>query len=717
MSEPSQPESTNVIEMSTPESAPDSGAVTEAPDALAAVQGNADAPVMQKKTRRGAIGVMLSGILLALLWMAGAIAYLVGMLGMKGLLALPPAQWTGLAFGVAGPALFIMALGWAVREMALFGRFAGEVRQMADRFADPARATREDTGLLANAIEGQIKRINQSVEGALARLGAMDEVLHHHAESFQKSEVETRERTDALINDLRREREAVEELADQLDLKAAEIAQAISDQSKMVVSAADIANAQTSEGAKSISASVDMLNEASRRTESSSRSLQDHVQASAELMEKTVARLGQAREEMNAGNAVMRETQEDSFRGLDARKAELESLASLSQKSAEELEKAASESATTMKQSLGEALDQARHYTAILREESRSMGEQHSARAKELKQAADEARSALEAYAESISRRLEHANEASFSAASWADKTFEKLQESTAKLDERLAKLPEAADSSAREIESKLRSGLAGLNEAAKQAAEEAQHIDASFQNRVRHNYELLSELMLKMGATATPLASEVEVPNPLARRPSQADTPAAEMMQPSPPPLRAEPESKEPAPEPEPAPQMEIRRAAEPEQRDSGWRWRDVFSRIDEPEVADQPEIRTDLQLPGPATLDRLASMFRNLEIEPDRVFEGPTYRAAALSRLTDGRQAMAATAEGAARSAVNLIKDAFAREPELRLDAEIFTEELRHKVDEAARTGQQMHVETHLRTGDGPAFLLLEATLQSPD
>lgn len=708
MSEPSQPE-TNVIEMTAPEAPPDSGKLTETPNAYAAMHAGDDAPIRKIKHSRGAKGVMLGGVILALLWVAGAVAYLVGMLGMKGLMTLPPAQWTGLAFGIAGPALFIIALGWAVREMVLFGRFAGQVRKMAERFADPARATREDAGLLANTVQGQISRINQSVEGALARLGAMDEVLHHHAESFHRSEVQARERTDALINDLRREREAVEELADQLDRKAAEIAQAISDQSKMVVSAADIANAQTSEGAKSISASVDLLNDASRRTESSSRSLQDHVQASTELMEKTVARLGQTREDLLANNAALQETQEDNFRGMDKRKAEIENLAAMSAKSAEELRLAASESAQAMKQSLNEALDQARHYTSILREESRSIGDQHTTRAHELKKAAEEAQGALEAYAESISRRLEHANEASFSAASWADKTFEKLQETTAKLDERLAKLPEAADSSAREIEDKLRHGLSGLNEAAKQAAEEAQHIDASFQNRIRHNYELLSELMLKMGATAAPMGSEVEVPNPLSRRPAKPELPARET-----PALRPEPETHaEQATDPEPAPKAELRRAADPESKESGWRWRDVFSRIDKP---DQPEIRPEPSTPDPAALDRLAGMFRELEIEPDRVFDSQTYRAAALSRLTDGRRGMVSTAEASARSAVNLIKDAIAREPELRQDAQDFTRELRHKVDDAARTGQQMHVETHLRTGDGPAFLLLEAALQTP-
>lgn len=711
MNEPSPPESTNVIEMSTPERAPDSGSVTQAPSAYAAMNADTENAVQPARKQRGGRSVILGGIVLALLWVSGAIAYLVGMLGLKGLAGLPPAQWTGLAFGIAGPALFILALGWAVREMVLFGQFAGQVRKMADRFADPARATREDASLLANTVQGQISRINQSVEGALARLGAMDEVLHHHAESFQNAETHARERTDALINDLRREREAVEELADQLDRKAAEIAQAISDQSKMVVSAADIANAQTSEGAKSISASVDLLNDASRRTETSSRSLQDHVQASAELLEQTVERLGQTRDELRANNAALRETQQDSLQGMDARKAEIENLAVLSTKSADELRQAASEGAMAMKQSLSEALDQARHYTSILREESRSMGDQHAARTKELKKAAEEAQSALEAYAESISRRLEHANEASFSAASWADKTFEKLQETTARLDERLAKLPEAADSSAREIEDKLRHGLSGLNEAAKQAAVEAQHIDASFQNRIRQNYELLSEMMLKMGATAAPMGSEVEVPNPLARRALPVEPKPEESA-----PKEATPPVAEPVKEEAPFVQTELRRAANPDDRDGGWRWRDVFSRIDKPEAGDQPETRTDPLPPDPASLDRLAGMFRNLDIEPDRVFEGQTYRAAALARLTDGRRAMAATAAAANRSAVNLLKDAFARQPELRLDAEMFTEELRHKVDDAARTGQQMHVETHLRTGDGPAFLLLEAALHTP-
>ena len=93
---------------------------------------------------------------------------------------------------------------------------------------------------------------------------------------------------------------------------------------------------------------------------------------------------------------------------------------------------------------------------------------------------------------------------------------------------ERLSEMPVMARERAQEAADTLRRGLEGLNAASLAAAEEAQDIDAAFQARIRQNYELLSDFMLRMGSVAggrrAPELGSNEIPAPLMRKTRPAD-------------------------------------------------------------------------------------------------------------------------------------------------------------------------------------------------
>ncbi|PHR59224.1 MAG: hypothetical protein COA47_09680 [Robiginitomaculum sp.] len=698
----------NVIEIEPLNQAPSSGDLMLSANDDDAPSDRAEA----KRARKGSgVWIVVSGGVIALLWSAGALAYLAGLIGFSALPDLPPLQIASLVFAALGPAIFVMVLAWVIREIVLFGAAARSIQGIAERFADPAKATREDARALANAVQVQILQMNKSVEGALARLGAMEEVLGHHADAFHKTEAHTRERTDSLINDLRREREAVGELADQLDTKAADIAKVIAEQSKMVVSAADIANSQTIAGTKALGRASDRLQDTVERAKTNADLMSEQLNQSAGRIDGSARAMADARQNLETTASNLDASQIKIVDALGVSKEDIQGLVDVSEHCTAQLKGIAEEGAKTMRQTMEETLDQARHYTSIMREEGHALSNSHTQKAKDLKNAADEAKNALDTYAEAISRRLEHANEASFSAASWADKTLEKLQEATSALGDQLQSLPKAADDSAREIETKLRGRLAGLNAAAAAASEEAKGIDVAFQSRIRQNYELLSDFMHKMGATAAPASAEIDVPNPLSIKadPTPISQPQVLVEEPT------LPITDEPAADPvQPQETHSATDTEAPSGNKDTWRWRDVLSRIDQTQSG--IDARGDDSKPQQwDPVDRLVAMFRDMGIQPDQLFDATSYRAAALSRMTDGAKAMADVARVDATKSVKRIADAFIEDPGLRADALHFTAELRHKVDQAAASGQQMHIETHLRTGDGPAYLLLEAALQS--
>jgi hypothetical protein len=117
------------------------------------------------------------------------------------------------------------------------------------------------------------------------------------------------------------------------------------------------------------------------------------------------------------------------------------------------------------------------------------------------------------------------------------------LQEMMSEIDRRAARLPATAQNQIDLVRAAVTEGLEELTAQARRTAEEAQAIDAAFQERARRNFEMLGEAVRLMGVTAAMPAA------PLA---PVAPPPAAPPPPPAPPVAQLRPAA--PAPEP-PAP------------------------------------------------------------------------------------------------------------------------------------------------------------------
>ena len=683
---------------------------------------------------------VIAGVLVAVFWMAGVLAFSIGQSGLAGLMSLPVTGVASLAYVTLGPAFFIVLATVLIAELVRFRVTARAIGAMAERFADPARATRKDVRAMAHAVHDEIARVNGAVEGALARLGAMEEVLGHHGDAFAAAEASARERTDALINDLRREREAVADLAIVLDQKAADIAEAITEQSKMVVAAADIANAHALDSTKT-------LEQSAARLTDSSQSAAEGAKAAAASLDEASGRLGSSTMALgDAGKALaesaseldrIRQNSRDSFA---ASREDAQALNTLTRESLGQVKDLAREGAKAISDAFDEVLKKASAGVQLVRSETSEAAQLNARQASELRDSAEQARTALEDYAEVIAKRLEQANEASFSAAGWADKTFEKLEKATRALEEKLSALPRTADQQARDLQDKLQRGLSGLNAAARSAADEAEEIDAAFQTRIRQNYELLSDFMLRMGAAADSRGGALDVPSPFVMEvpasPQKTERPAPEAVQtkrdePGPSGKSEKGEKGEKSSKPSFI-QAQIKaqnaakqraktqkaeedgKAAEQAPKAQGWRWKDVLSGMDRARERDrQAPPSPAAEAAGPDPLDRLATLFRIHDIDPRTLFNAQVYRSLAHARLVGGARAMTDIVRMEAPAQIRALAAAFADDAALKAAAESFAAELRDKIGSAEEQQSQAHLETHLRTGDGPAWLLIETAL----
>ncbi len=684
---------------------------------------------------------LLAGAVVSFFWVSAVLAFTLGQTGLSGLMALPVTGVASLLFVSVGPAIFVMLAAVLIAELVRFRSTARYIGAMAARFADPAKATREDARLMADAVRGEITRVNGAVEGALARLGAMEEVLGHHSEAFAKAEESARERTDALINDLRREREAVADLAIVLDQKAADIAEAITEQSKMVVAAADIANAHAIDSTKTLEESAERLSGSAHDAAQGAKVIAAKLDDATERLSSTTIELGDASKALSSSTQELDQVRERARDSFAASRDDARVLTDLTRQSVEKMQDVARQGAEIVSEAFDTALTTSQERVQEVQRETRLAAERNARQAEELKNAAEEAKSALDAYAEVIAKRLEQANEASFSAASWADKTFERLEAATKTLESKLAALPETADAQARDLQEKLRKGLEGLNEAARAAADEAEEIDAGFQARIRQNYELLSDFMLRMGAAAGPRGGALDVPSPFkmqaqdepfkAKVTTTADEPgktteSVKAADPSPAPAAPKPAKtkKKSFIEAQIEAQNKARAATrdepavkteEPAQKNQGWSWKDVLSGMDRAkDKADGVAASSPASRQGTDTLDRLVTLFRIHDIDPQDLFSTQTYRSLAHARLVGGKRAMVDIVRLEAEAQIEALGAAFSDDAALLEIAEEFASELRQKINQSAQKGNKLHLETHLRTGDGPAYLLIETALE---
>lgn len=110
-----------------------------------------------------------------------------------------------------------------------------------------------------------------------------------------------------------------------------------------------------------------------------------------------------------------------------------------------------------------------------------------------------------------------------------ARKTLDELTAMMAELEQRAARLPATAAGQAEQVRAAVADGMDELMAQARRTAAEAEAIDAAFQDRVRRNFEMLSEAVRLMGVAAVAPAPAVVVapPSPAPTAPAPSERPS----------------------------------------------------------------------------------------------------------------------------------------------------------------------------------------------
>jgi hypothetical protein len=642
------------------------------------------------------------------------------------------------------------------------------MRQGVDEAAAAAERAREHIVSLREALAEETARLAEAAAESARMASQLAQGLGHERTAMETLSQSLDARSTAVVDAIGSQARMVAEASDLAETQLREAEAALAARAADLAAAAAEASDAARVGAEDLSRQV-------ARLESAGLGVSDQVSA----VEKTLAAQRAALLEVSQ---ALRSEQEDFAAEAETRTAQLTEFVAYSRVGATELSDQAAMGAEILRGLISSAADQFREMADgakarqdVLAEESKKtlemigdvaesqrtlLEEELKAAMEAMADAALKAAQGVEARVEAARSRVDQLNEIAFAAGQKADAVFESrmeeardiiehsaqmveqagartsqkladsVQAARATLDEleamlseigkRTAELPSEALLKAAEVRVSIEQGVEHLMNAVRRTADETAAIDQAFQERVRRNYEMLSEAAgaVTAAGVSTVAARAASSAAPKGRATAAPQPPAAKTSQPQPLPM-AEFDDEGDAPGDRRRlrltptatdeefrsvfEQANSRKSAPPAAEGEGaggWSWRNLLSGIES-------------SSPGDAALgEKLAAEITAMGIDPHALLPRPRIDEIAAALQTGdaggGREVVKRLAPAAIRRLVRrLFSDAT-----LKGNAERFIKRYAGMVEEAAGQDREGFLLAALLSSDaGRAYLLLDA------
>jgi len=647
------------------------------------------------------------------------------------------------------------------------GQVLTSLRGDIDQAALAAERARNDMALLREALAQETVRLNEAAESAGRTARRLADQLGREREQMGALGVQLDCQATGVIDAVERQSRMVVDASDlaQTQLREAEAA--------LAARAADLA-AAAGEAQDAARAAADDLARQTLRLETAGTGVAEQIQSVEEG-------LSQQRASLVTAAYALRTDQEDFSAQIESQRAQFTEQLSLTRSAAGELAQTSGDVSDALKAQVEAVTDQFRalvdlsqreadgfdHATKLaldrfeaLAAEARDLLVEETRRALSALQAtAEEQRAAATAAIEQAQIRADRLGESLFDAAQKADeaaearidgarkivnqtadmvdltgeKVIERLEGTlermtaalaqvetvVAEMDDRASRLPEEAAARVNAVRASVESGLSALSAASRKAAEDTEALESGFQDRVRRNYEMLTEAVRVMGVVS-------------------GDTPASRRREPllsaaAPETPRYKPRPVEPKPEPKPEPKergfgLRGRLRLEPTgdeapaappaptpAKDEALDWNDLAK--DHDQEAYEAPLELDAPVAAPvdaaALADRITAAIRRMGVDPNALLP--------RARIEEAARALAAQDPDRARQIVRRVAPAAVRsvsrrilaDAELRADADAYVRAFGLEMQDQARRGDAHDVQARLATDEGRAFMLLDAAI----
>ncbi|WP_339932202.1 tipN [uncultured Brevundimonas sp.] len=648
-----------------------------------------------------------------------------------------------------------------VAPTALAAQQAGEVlttlRQDIDQASLATERARSEMTLLREALAEETTRLNEAAETAGRTARRLAEQLGREREGMQTLGLQLDTQAASVLDAVERQSRMVIDASDlaQTQLREAEAA--------LAARAADLA-AAAGEAQDAARIAADDLARQTLRLENAGTGVSEQIQS-------VEAGLGQQRAALVTAAYALRTDQEDFSAQVESQRAQLIEQLSAARAAAADLGQTSTSSTDALKELVDAATDQFRalvdmsqreadgfdnatkvaldRFEAMAAEARDNLVEETRRALAALQATAEDSRLAASGAADQAQVRADRLGEALFDAAQKADQaadariegarrlvgetaglvdeageralerleatvermntTFSRMEDAIGELDNRASDLPAQAQQRIDAVRTSVEEGLAALSAASRKAAEDTEALDAGFQERVRRNYEMLTEAVRLMGVVSG------DTPAPRRREPEPAEEPKSGDSPRARPPraeegrgfglrgrLKLEPAGKTPPP----TPTDDRLDWSDLENSDADESPLDLDTPImPEAKGTDQTEAQLDI------LTERIIAAIRRMGVDPNALLP--------RSRVEESGQAIADRDPDRARQIVRRVAPAAVRsvsrrvlsDSELRDDAEQFVHGFGQRL--RARTGDGAAVLALLTSDGGRAFMLLDAAI----
>lgn len=644
-----------------------------------------------------------------------------------------------------------------VAPTALAAQQTGEVLQSLrsdiDHATLAAERARNDMALLREALAQETTRLNEAAENAGRTARRLTENLGRERDQMQTLGIHLDTQASGVIDAVERQSRMV---ADASDLAQAQLREA---EAALAARAADLA-AAAGEAQDAARVASDDLARQTIRLENAGSGVAEQIQSVEEG-------LSQQRAALVTAAYALRTDQEDFSAQVESQRAQLIEHLSATRSAAGDLDRTTQTSVESMRDLVEAATDQFRalvdmsqreadgfdsatklaldRFEALAAEARDALMEETRRALEQMRATAEDSRAAAADAAEQARLRTDRLGESLFDAAQKADtaadariadarrivtetsglveetgeRMVSRLETLVARLnsalseidtavgdiDERAARLPQEARARADAVRATVEEGLASLSAASRKAAEDTEALDVGFQDRVRRNYDMLTEAVRLMGVVSGDTT------------PARRREPAAE--------IEARPERRTERTTPPASPPAEERRfglrsrlrlepaETPPPATDKGLDWSDLIDGDDDNEAP----LELDTPSPSPAEAealsDRVAAAIRRMGVDPNALLPRSRVEEAARAFSNGDPDAARQIVRRVAPAAVRSVSRRVLSDAELRADAERYVRNFAVMLNASARAGDSAAVQSSLASDSGRAFMLLDAAV----